>query len=173
MGGWGEYALAWALFLAGHMLPARPALRGPLVRRLGDARFALAYSAVSVAMLAWLVAAAGRAPALHLWGWAAWQAWVPNLVMPVACLLLALGAGIPNPFSIGGARADRYDPARPGVLALTRHPVLWAVTLWAGAHVPPNGDLAHVLMFVGFVAFGLVGMRALDRRRRRACGAAR
>ncbi|MBP0464226.1 NnrU family protein [Roseomonas sp. PWR1] len=173
MEGWGEYALAWALFLASNVLPARPALRGPLVRRVGEARFAIAYSAVSLAILAWLVAAAGRAPAWPLWGWAPWQAWVPNLMMPVACVLLALGAGIPNPFSIGGARACLYDPARPGVLALTRHPVLWAVTLWAGAHVPPNGDLAHVLMFGGFAAFGLAGMRALDRRRRRAWGAAR
>jgi uncharacterized membrane protein len=173
MAGWGEYALAWAVFLASHMVPARPALRRPLVRWLGEAPFTLAYSLVSLAVLAWLVGAAGRAPSLPLWGWAAWQAWVPNLAMPLAFVLLALGAGISNPFSIGGARSGLYDPARPGVLALTRHPVLWAVTLWAGAHVPPNGDLAHVLMFGGFALFGLVGMRTLDRRRRRGWGEAR
>jgi uncharacterized membrane protein len=173
MAGWGEYALAWAVFLASHMLPARPALRRALARRFGEATFTLGYSLASVVVLAWLVGAAGRAPSLPLWGWAEWQAWVPNLVMPVACVLLALGAGIPNPFSIGGARSGLYDPARPGVLALTRHPVLWAVTLWAGAHVPPNGDLAHVLMFGGFALFGLVGMRALDGRRRRGWGEAR
>lgn len=173
MAGWGEYALAWAVFLASHLVPARPALRRPLVRLCGEAAFTLGYSVVSIAVLAWLVGAAGRAPSLPLWGWAAWQAWVPNIAMPLAFVLLALGAGIPNPFSIGGARSGLYDPARPGVLALTRHPVLWGVTLWAGAHVPPNGDLAHVLMFGGFALFGLVGMRALDGRRRRGWGEAR
>ena len=124
MGGWGEYAAAWAVFLLSHMLPARPRLRRPLVAAFGERGFVVAYSLASVAVLAWLIAAAGRAPHVPLWGWASWQAWVPNLVMPLACVLLALGVGIPNPFSIGGAGPARFDPARPGVLALTRHPVL-------------------------------------------------
>jgi uncharacterized membrane protein len=173
MGGWGEYAAAWAVFLASHMLPARPRWRARLAGPLGERGFTLAYSLASVLVLGWLVAAAGRAPFVPLWGWAAWQAWVPNVVMPVACVLLALGAGIPNPFSIGGARNEAFDPARPGVLALTRHPVLLAILLWAAAHVPPNGDLATVSLFGAFAAMSLFGMRALDARRRRAWGEGR
>jgi uncharacterized membrane protein len=173
MGGWGEYAAAWAVFLGSHMLPARPRWRARLAAPLGERGFTLAYSLASVLVLGWLVAAAGRAPFVPLWGWAAWQAWVPNLVMPVACVLLALGAGIPNPFSIGGAGNEAFDPARPGVLALTRHPVLLAIVLWAAAHLPPNGDLATVSLFGAFAAMGLAGMRALDARRRRAWGEAR
>jgi uncharacterized membrane protein len=173
MGGWGEYALAWAAFLLSHMLPARPGLRRRLARRLGEGGYLAGYSLASVLAMAWLIAAAGRAPTVVLWGWAAWQAWVPNLVVPLACILLALGLRVPNPFSIGGAGDDRFDPARPGVLALTRHPVLWAVVLWAGAHVPPNGDLATASLFTAFAVMGLAGMRALDARRRRAWGEAR
>jgi uncharacterized membrane protein len=93
--------------------------------------------------------------------------------MPFVCVLLALGIGIPNPFSIGGAGSARFDPARPGVLALTRHPVLAAIVLWAGAHVPPNGDIATASLFGAFAAMGVLGMRALDARRRRAWGEAR
>lgn len=173
MGGWGEYAAAWAVFLLSHMLPARPRLRRPLVAICGERGFLIAYSLGSVVVLAWLVAAAQRAPYVPLWGWAAWQAWAPNLVMPFVCVLLALGIGIPNPFSIGGAGSARFDPARPGVLALTRHPVLLAIVLWAGAHVPPNGDLATVVLFGAFAAMGVFGIRALDARRRRVWGAAR
>jgi uncharacterized membrane protein len=170
MGGWGEAAAAWSVFLLSHMLPARPWLRRKLVAACGERGFLVAYSLASVAVLAWLIAATGRAPYLPLWGWAPWQVWVPNLAMPVACVLLALGLGIPNPFSIGGARSDRFDPARPGVLALTRHPVLIAIVLWAAAHVPPNGDVATAGLFVAFVAMGVFGMRALDARRQRAWG---
>lgn len=89
--------------------------------------------------------------------------------MPFACVLLALGIGIPNPFSIAGAGSARFDPARPGVLALTRHPVLWSTVLWSGAHVVPNGDVATATLFGAFAAMGLFGMRALDARRQRAC----
>jgi uncharacterized membrane protein len=173
MGGWGEYAAAWAVFLASHMLPARPALRGPIVAALGERAFLAAYSALSVLILAWMIGAAGRAPFVPVWGWAWWQAWVVNAAMLAACLLASLGVGVPNPFSIAGAGNDCYDPARPGVLSLTRHPVLLALALWSGAHVVPNGDLAHVLLFGPFAAISLFGMRVLDARRRRSWGEAR
>lgn len=170
MDGWGEYAAAWCVFLLSHMLPVRPRVRRRLVALLGEPGFVGAYSLASLVVMAWLIGAAARAPHVALWDWAAWQAWVPNLVMPLACVLLALGIGIPNPFSIGGARPERFDPARPGVLALTRHPVLLAIVLWAAAHVPPNGDLAMATLFGAFAAMGLFGMRALDARRRSASG---
>ena len=172
MGGWGEYAAAWAVFLASHMLPARPALRGPIVAALGERAFLLAYSALSVLILAWMIGAAGRAPFLPVWGWAWWQAWLVNAAMILACLLLAFGLGRPNPFSIGGMRNDHYDPAQPGILAWTRHPVLAALALWSGAHLAANGDLAHLLLFGPFAVISLAGMRALDARRRRSWGAA-
>ncbi|MBX9700005.1 MAG: NnrU family protein [Acetobacteraceae bacterium] len=173
MGGWGEYAAAWAVFLASHMLPARPALRGPIVAALGERAFLTAYSVLSVLILAWMIGAAGRAPFVPVWGWAWWQAWVVNAAMVAACLLAALGVGVPNPFSIAGAGNDRYDPARPGVVALTRHPVLWALALWSGGHLAPNGDLAHLLLFGSFATLSLLGMRALDARRRASWGTAR
>lgn len=173
MGGWGEYAAAWAAFLLSHMLPARPALRRPLVAWVGERAFLVGYSVLSVAILAWMIGAAGRAPFVPLWGWAWWQAWVTNAAMIVACLLLGLGVGVPNPFSIGGAGNDRYDPARPGVVALTRHPVLWALAVWSGGHVVPNGDLAHLMLFGVFAGLSLLGMGALDARRRTAWGAPR
>lgn len=170
MGGWAEYAAAWLAFVLSHLLPPRPALRRHIVAAMGERGFQLAYSAVSLLILAWMIGAAGRAPFVPLWDWAWWHVWATNLAMAAACLLLALGLGVPNPFSIGGARAEAYHPMRAGVLRVTRHPVLWAVTLWASGHVPPNGDLAHVTLFGGFAFLGVAGMRVLDARRSRAWG---
>jgi uncharacterized membrane protein len=92
--------------------------------------------------------------------------------MAIVCVLVALAIARPNPFSFGGARNDEFDPSRPGIVRLSRHPLLLALALWAGAHIVPNGDLAHVILFGTFVAFALLGTRLVDRRRRREMGGA-
>ena len=171
MSGWGGYLAAWGFFLATHSLPVRPPLRPWLVERLGGAGFALAYSALSVAALGWLIVAAGRAPYVLLWPQPWWGQWAVLIATGAAGLILALALGRPNPFSFGGSGNDRFDPDRPGILRHMRHPILVAVLLWAGGHLIVNGDLAHVLLFGGFAGFALVGMTILDRRRRREMGA--
>lgn len=168
--GWFEFALAYVAFFLSHSLPVRPPLRPRLQARLGSVGFTLVYSALSLAVLAWLIAAAGRAPHVALWDWAPWQVHVPLTVMGPVCLILALSIGRPNPFSFGGARNDLFDPARPGIVRLSRHPLLAALALWAATHVVPNGDLAHVILFGTFAAFALLGGRLVDRRKRREIG---
>jgi uncharacterized membrane protein len=168
--GWVEFALAYATFFLSHSIPVRPPLRPWLQARLGRSGFTLAYSALSLAVLAWLIGAAGRAPLVVLWDWARWQADVPLAAMLPVCLILALAIARPNPFSFGGARNDRFDPSRPGLVRWSRHPLLLALALWAGAHVVPNGDLAHAILFGTFAGFALVGGRLIDRRKRRAMG---
>lgn len=169
--GWTEYAAAFTAFFLTHALPIRPPLRPWLVARLGPQGFGLAYSALSLAVLAWLIGAAGRAPFVPLWPWASWQLHVPLAAMLPVCLILAMAIGRPNPFSFGGARNEAFDPARPGVVRLTRHPLLLALAIWATAHVVPNGDLAHVLLFGTFAVFALVGGRLVARRKHREMGA--
>ncbi|MFN3724110.1 MAG: NnrU family protein [Paracoccaceae bacterium] len=170
MAGWGEYAAAWAAFLLTHAVPIRPPVKPWLVAGLGRAGFGLAYSALSVGVLVWLIGAAARAPFVMLWPRAEWQNHVTLTAMILACLILALALGRPNPFSFGGWRNDSFDPARPGIVGLLRHPVLAALLLWSLGHVVPNGDLAHVLMFGGFAGFALLGMVMIDRRRRHDLG---
>lgn len=170
MSGWGAYAAAWALFLLSHAIPVRPRVKGWLVGRLGAGGFGLVYSTVSVAALAWLIVAAGQAPLVPLWDWAPWHRTLAQGAMLVACLLIALATVAPNPLSFGGWRNDRFDPDRPGVVGLVRHPFLAALVLWAAGHLPANGELAHVLMFGGFAGFALLGMAMIDRRRRRELG---
>ena len=61
---------------------------------------------------------------------------------------------------------SRLDPVRPGMAAVTRHPLLWALALWSLSHLAPNGDLAHVLLFGGFALMALAAMPASDARAR-------
>jgi uncharacterized membrane protein len=167
---WTGFAAATAAFLATHVVPARPALRRVLRERLGARTYMTLYTVLSIAVFAWLIAAAGRAPHVWLWAFEPWQLWVPNAAMPAACLLAAYGTAAGSPFSLGGRDGARFDPERPGIAGITRHPLLWAVTLWAGAHIVPNGDVAHVILFGLFALFGLAGMAVLDARQRRQWG---
>ncbi|SDU04336.1 NnrU family protein [Stappia sp. ES.058] len=168
---WGEFALAFAAFLTTHSVPIRPPMRPVLIALLGPRGFTLAYSLLSLGALAWLIAAAGRAPYVALWHWAPWQNHLTLSLMLPVCLLLALAIVRPNPLSFGGAGNDRFDPVRPGIVRLVRHPLLLALALWAAAHLVPNGDLAHVLLFGVFAAFAALGGRLVDRRKQRELGA--
>jgi len=168
---WMEFVAAWVVFFLTHSLPIRPPLRPLLQGLLGKRGFMIAYSMLSLGTLGWLISAAGRAPYLPLWNWAPWQSYVPLAVMLPVCLIFALAVGRPNPFSFCGAHNDRFDPAQAGIVRVTRHPLLAALTLWAAAHIVPNGDLAHVLLFGVFFVFAALGGRLVDKRRRREMGA--
>lgn len=168
--GWLEPLLALLLFLAAHVLPARASLRARLVTALGELGYLLVFSALSLVLLAWLLHAVWRAPAVVLWYFAPWQSWIPLLAMPFACVLASTAVGMPNPLSFGGARPAQFDPRAPGVAGICRHPLLLALAVWAFAHLLPNGELAMVLLFGSLGLFALAGMRVLDRRRQHALG---
>jgi uncharacterized membrane protein len=167
--GFGGVALAFAVFLVSHSLPALPNVRPRLVSLLGEPVYLAIYSGMSLATLAWLVAATLSAPYVELWGFHPETRWVPLLVMPFAMILFVAGATSPNPLSVAPT-AKGFDPARPGIVAITRHPVLLACALWSGAHMVPNGDVRAVLLFGGLCLFSLLGMPLYDRRRATALG---
>jgi len=166
-----QLAVAVLVFLVCHSLPTLPGIRPRLEAALGRCGFTLAYSLLSLALLSWVVLAACEAPVLVLWPQEDWTRWVPVLAMAPGSLLLAAGLATPNPFSIGpGGRG--FDPERPGLLRLTRHPVLWGMALWAAAHLFPNGQAALVALFAPLLLLALAGPFLLDSKRRRTLGEA-
>lgn len=167
---WAELGCALLAFLLTHAIPVRPPMRPWLVARLGPRGFTMVYSVLSLAVFWWLVSSVGRAPVIPLWPASALQSGFASVGVLLACLVFALSIGVPNPFSFGGGDSGRYDPEAPGVVRLTRHPLLLALALWAGAHVLANGDLAHVLLFGLFCGFSVLGGLGLDKRRRREMG---
>lgn len=170
MTGWALFLAALITFLLTHVVPARPAVRGRLIETMGRRRYFAAYSALSLLVLGWLVVAAAQVPYVEVIPPFALFRWIPLLIMPIACWLAIVGLSIQNPFSFGGLGYRAFDPENPGILRTTRHPVLAALMLWAGAHLLANGSLSHVILFGLFAGFAVMGMALIDRRKARAMG---
>lgn len=151
------------IFVLGHFILSAGPLRRPLAGRMGEVGFQLAYSVVAGWGLYLMVVGFGEAPYVELWPRLPWTAHVPLAVMPLCVALWVFGFSTPNPTSAGQA-AVAERPVR-GVVAITRHPALWGFALWGLAHLPPNGDLASLIFFGGFVLLALGGMWHIDRRR--------
>lgn len=168
---WGEFVAAFVVFFLSHSIPVRPAVKSCIVAKTGALGFTLAYSALSIAVLTWIIIAAGRAPFVEIWSWAAWQNHVSLVGMFVAILIVALAFGQPNPLSFGGWDNETFDPENCGLIGWARHPLLVALMIWAGAHMVPNGNLAHIIVFGLFAGFSILGMVIIDKRTRRILGA--
>lgn len=165
----GLAALAW---VALHRGIAGSRLRFWLVDRLGEGAYRALFSTLSVLALGVLIWAYRRAPCAPLWITPRPLLYLPILVMPAALTLLAGAFVVKNPTAVGGESAlGGVDPVR-GVLRITRHPFLAAVTLWSGVHWIVNGNQASLLFFGAMFLSALWGMRDIDRKRRRTHGEA-
>ena len=157
--------LASAAFFVSHLGLSSAAVRGQLAGRLGEQGFQGLYSLVALLALGTMIAGYIQAPHTDfLWVPGHGLRHLPLLIMPVAFILIAGGALVPNPSAVGMADAlDRTEPAR-GALRITRHPMMWGVALWAAVHILANGDLASLLFFGGFLLTAILGSLHLDRR---------
>ncbi|HOV03251.1 MAG TPA: NnrU family protein [Kaistiaceae bacterium] len=164
-----EYVLAYAIFLLAHVIPAVPALKGRLVGALGQSGYVVAYSTLSTGLLVWLIVATLRAPYVALWDAPLWTRTLALVVVPASLALLGAGVASANPLSVSFVKPAAEDRL-PAIAAITRHPILWGFLLWSGAHVLPNGDVATAGLFFGFALFSLVGMVAVDAKKRRSFG---
>lgn len=170
MSDWGEFIFVFLAFYGSHMIPARAPIRDRLTSTLGERFYLLLYAALSTLLLAWLIGATARAPHVTLWERTQWQNLVPLFLMLPACLLVVFGIGARGGLSLGSRVKYPFDSARPNIAAITRHPLLWALTLWSIAHLASNGDLAHVFLFGSFALTALLGMIVFDRRTERRLG---
>lgn len=164
-----HYLLAYVVFLAAHVVPSVPAIRRRLTALAGERAYLVVYALVSTVLLVWLVAAALTAPYVELWPQTEWARALARYLAPIGLVLIVVGLIAPNPLSVTMAGATT-----PGAItAVIRHPVLWGFAIWAGAHIPVNGDVAFVSLFAGFLAFAFLGMLIVDRKKQRRFGMAR
>lgn len=160
-----ELFLAALVFTGGHYFLSAEPVRSRLVARLGEPRFLAAYSAIMLAAFAWLILSYIRAPHVPHWAPPGWARYLALAVMPIAFILLAGALRPDNPTSVGALA--RTEARSPGFFAVTRHPFLWAATLWALAHIPANGDAASLILFGGILLLALPGTAVLDGKLRR------
>ncbi|SDT90878.1 NnrU family protein [Stappia sp. ES.058] len=138
------------IFLGVHALPMKPDLRGRMRARLGDLGYKGVFSLASLLGLVLIVYGYGMAraagPAL-LYNPPVWTSHITMLLMlPVFVLLVAA-----------------YAPTGH-IKARVKHPMILAVKIWALAHLLANGDAASVLLFGGFLAWGVVDRISLKKR---------
>jgi uncharacterized membrane protein len=165
----GDFLLVLAVFVGSHVIGAVPALRRALIARSSERTFLLAYSTMSTGLFTWLVVSAMASPTVALWPPMPWAYAVTVVVMPVTLVLLGVSLFAPNPLSIALVPGE-FDPVRPGAVAITRHPILWGLSLWGLAHVPPNGDVVMLILFGGLGFFALLGMAIVERKKRKSLG---
>jgi uncharacterized membrane protein len=164
MEGLGSIAAAAIAFVGTHFLLSHP-LRKPIVDAVGNAAFLGIYSVIAVATLAWMALAYRAAPAgAPLWpvGDGLWVA--ATAVMLLASILL-MGSLIRNPaLPNPGSPSTVPDEAR-GVYALTRHPMMWAFSLWGLCHIAVYPVAANIMLAGAIVILALVGAALQDRKK--------
>ena len=172
----GMLIAAAAVFLGIHLLVAGTRARDAVTGTIGENAYMGLFSLASLGGIVWLVVAYNGAQAggenelvcdlgvgvRHL----------APLVVLLAFLLAVPGLLLPNPTSVRQEGAAARADAVKGVLAITRHPFLWGVALWAAMHLLANGDAASVLFFGTFLVLALLGTFSIDAKRRRKLGAA-
>ena len=161
-----SFLAAIATFILSHMIPMRPRFRNFFEQRLGRTGFLISYSVLSLVVIYWLGYSFAQAPYIGLWGWSEVAAWLPVILMPLACMLVVAGMSSRNPFSLGLGKKG-YDPSRPGITSVTRHPVLWGLILWSSSHIPVNGDVAGLILFGLMLMLSVAGTLMMERVRRR------
>ena len=165
IGDTGHLALATGLFVLSHVgissTPLRPWLKG----RLGEGPYLGLYSLLSAVLIVWIVLAWRAAPNVPLWEAAMFWRHLPYGVMAICCILLVGGLTAPNPSMAGRPGDPGWQPR--GIFAVTRHPMMWAIGLWALVHIGANGNVASVLLFGSMAVLALGGTLLIDRRKAR------
>ena len=140
------------LLLGIHLIRViKPGFRNTMVAQMGENAWKGIYAVVSLLGLVVLVYGYGlaRPGAVDLWYPPVWTAHLTVTLMLLAMICLV------SAFLPAGYIATR-----------AKHPMVLSVKIWALAHLIANGDLASVLLFGSFLAWGVILRIALKRRQR-------
>jgi uncharacterized membrane protein len=156
---------AMATFVIGHFVLASLPIRQLLIARLGENGFRGLFSVFALVTLTWVIAAYNSTPFIELW--AATPAFnvIPLVLMSVSCIFAVAGLTTRSVTMVGGERAMDEPNPTPGIMTVTRHPLLWAIALWSLTHLAVTGDIASVVLFVGISVLTIGGMVHIDHRR--------
>lgn len=163
MGALAQVAVATIAFVGTHLLMSHP-LRPPLVARLGERSFQGLYTVVSLITFGWMIwgmRKVGAEP--FLWTPPAWVWLAGGAVMLVASILF-VGSLIGNPALPGMPASDR-EPR--GVLAITRHPMMWSFALWALVHAIVWPQPSVLIVCAGIAFLALAGAAGQDAKKTR------
>ena len=159
-------AIGFGVFAASHVGLATPAIRGPLVRRLGPWGFALLFSCVAAvtfgAAVSFYSLHAGEGPAGPGLGRfeVARALLVTAVVLGVVLMTASLAEYEASPFSMRGA--DVHEPR--GLQRVTRHVFFVGTALLGGAHALLATRLTGAIAMGALALLAVFGARHQDRK---------
>ena len=159
-------ALASAAFVGSHFALSHP-LRAPFVARLGERGFQILYSVIALILFAtmiWAYRAIGDQQILWAPGEALWIA--ATALMWLGSILFA-GSFAGNPALPGARRVAQPS----GVLAITRHPMMWGFAAFAIVHLALIATPRAMLFDGAILLLALGGSVGQDRKNARRRGA--
>jgi len=134
------------LFVGTHLITSLRPVRAGIISTIGEMPYKGIYSLLSLGGVVLMVMALDKVNFILLYLPPAYAKTIAPVFMLPAFILLA-AAFLPS-----------------NIKRFTRHPMLWAFTLWAAAHLIANGDLASFLFFGTFGAYSLFGMISQNAR---------
>ncbi|MHA1164774.1 MAG: NnrU family protein [Alphaproteobacteria bacterium] len=167
-----ELALAALVFLGLHILPAIRA-REWIIKKIGDPAYMGLFSLASVLGLAWMIAAYNNAPdAEPLWVTGPAIRWFTAALMLFVFVLVVAGVTTRNPSMVMGENALKASKPWAGIFAITRHPLMWGIALWAALHMLNRPDMVSLLFFGTLALLAVAGSKLQEKRKREELGAA-
>jgi uncharacterized membrane protein len=155
-------------FVGTHFALSHP-LRGAVVGALGENGFMGVYSLVALASFVWMVFAFRAAPGLAapLWDGQGEPAWTMASALTLLAAVLLIGSYQRNPAMLMPAdKASAIAQAGPhGVFHVTRHPMMWAMALWAAAHALVAPTPRVLVLTAAIALLALVGSHMQDRKK--------
>ncbi|MDE2355222.1 MAG: MFS transporter, partial [Alphaproteobacteria bacterium] len=165
MNGLETLVLAATTFVGLHLLMSWAPVRGARAGRLKEGGFLGLYALISLVSFAWMVMAFRNAPAqARLWtvGSALW-ATASGLTLIAAILLVGSFLGNPAlPDPTGRLKAPQ---ATRGAFVITRHPMNFAVALWALGHILVSPTPKGLVLAGALLGLAVVGSAHQDRRK--------
>jgi uncharacterized membrane protein len=150
-------------FVGTHFAMSHP-LRAPLLKALGAGGFQGAYTVVSFATLAWVYFAFVAAPPADLPG-SGDAGWIAATIITLPAMILLAGSFIGNP-ALPTPKAEAQARAEPGgVFKVTRHPMMWAIGLWALSHLVLFWSVRTMVTAFAMGVLALVGARFQDAKK--------
>lgn len=157
-------------FVGTHFAMSHP-LRSPLVKALGAGGFQVAYSLVSFMTLAWVYFAFIAAPPADLAG-SGDIGWIIATALTLPAMILLAGSFIGNP-ALPTPMAEAQARGEPGgVFTVTRHPMMWAIGLWAASHIILFWSTRTLITALAMGILALVGAKLQDAKKEALMGAA-
>src|SRR6478736_1368678 len=141
--------LGLLVFLGTHVFVSFRDARADVIARVGPAVYRGVFALVSLAGLALIVWGYGQYHSHELI-----QVWSPPAFMRHVTVGLMLFAVI---FAVAA-----FIPSH--IKTRLKHPMLASIKTWALAHLLSNGDLGSILLFGGFLAWGVYARIAAKRR---------